>query len=329
MWYAETHNDLFDVKVQDRKFALIAKLDEEADVIVKTPAGPTEEFKLKELIMQGSVFGPIKSTVQIDTLGRDCIKNNQGLYKYKNVVSIPPLALIDDCLGFSTCSTDAVQMNSILNSKVTSKKLRLSSDKCHHLHISKKQSKCYNNLKAGSKTMKKSEECNYLGDILSTNGSVNNTIEKRRQKGIGICSQITGMINGLSLGHYYFKIAFIFRETMLLNGILTNLEVWHPVTDTQLEILEKVDQNYLKKILKSHSKTPKEALYLETGLLPIRYVAMRRRLMYLHNILIKPENELIKKVYQAQETLPSKGDWFQQVMEDKNKLGLNISDVQI
>ena len=160
-------------------------------------------------------------------------------------------------------------------------------------------------------------------------GSVDNTIEKRRQKGIGICSQITGIINGLSLGHYYFKIAFIFRETLLLNGILTNLEVWHPVTDTKLEILEKVDQNYLKKILKSHSKTPKEALYLETGLLPIRYVAMRRRLMYLHNILIKPENELIKKVYQAQETLPTKGDWFQQVMEDKNKLGLNISDFQI
>ena len=79
--------------------------------------------------------------------------------------------------------------------------------------------------------MKKSEECSYLGDILSTTGSVDNTIEKRRQKGIGIISQITGIINGLSLGHYYFKIAFIFRESMLLNGILTNLEVWHPVTN--------------------------------------------------------------------------------------------------
>ena len=52
MWYAETHNDLYDVKVQDKKFALIAKLDEEADVIVKTPCGPTEEFKLRELVMQ-------------------------------------------------------------------------------------------------------------------------------------------------------------------------------------------------------------------------------------------------------------------------------------
>ena len=52
MWFAETHNDLYDVKVQDKKFALIAKLDEEAEVVVKTPAGPTNEFKLNELIMQ-------------------------------------------------------------------------------------------------------------------------------------------------------------------------------------------------------------------------------------------------------------------------------------
>ena len=89
MWYAETHNDLYDVKVKDNKFALIAKLDEKADVVVKTPCGLTDEFTLDQLVMQGSVFGPIKSTIQIDTLGRDCQKNNQGLFKYKNVLSIP------------------------------------------------------------------------------------------------------------------------------------------------------------------------------------------------------------------------------------------------
>ena len=86
MWYAETHNDLYDMKIKDRKFALIAKLDEKAEVVVKTPAGSTDEFYLEKLIMQGSVFGPIKSTIQVDTLGRDCIKYNQGLFKYKNVI---------------------------------------------------------------------------------------------------------------------------------------------------------------------------------------------------------------------------------------------------
>jgi hypothetical protein len=71
--------------------------------------------------MQGSVFGPIKSTIQIDTLGRDCQKYNQWMFKYKNVLSIVPLALIDDCLGISRCGTDAVELNAILNAKIISK----------------------------------------------------------------------------------------------------------------------------------------------------------------------------------------------------------------
>ena len=137
------------------------------------------------------------------------------------------------------------------------------------------------------------------------------------------------MINGLSLGHYDFKIAFLSRETMLINGMLTNLEVWHPVSSNQLKILEKIDVNFLRKTLKSHSKTPKVALYLETGLLPIEFVAMQRRLMYLHNILKKSENELIRKVYETQKSLPTKNDWYQQISEDKDKLGLFLSDKEI
>ena len=49
------------------------------------------------------------------------------------------------------------------------------------------------------------------------------------------------MVNGISLGHHYYRIAFMFRECMLLNGILTNSEVWYPSNDTQLEVLEDID----------------------------------------------------------------------------------------
>ena len=96
----ETHNDMFDAKVQDDKFALIAKMDETAKVVVKTPCDPTDEFTLNKIVMQGSVSGPIKLTIQIDTLGRDCQNQNQGKFLYKNVMSVILLALIDDCLGF-------------------------------------------------------------------------------------------------------------------------------------------------------------------------------------------------------------------------------------
>ena len=199
------------------------------------------------------------------------------------------MALIDDCLGFSECGAGSVELNAIINTKITAKKLRLSVEKCNHLHISKRKNKCYNILKVGTSNMKKSMECSYLGDTLSSSGSLDATIEQRRQKGVGLCSQIVGIVDGLSLGHYYYKISFIFRECKLLNGILTNAEVWYPVTDHQIEILENIDLMFIRKLVKGHSKTAKEAFYLETGLLPIRFVMMKRRIMYLHHILQRSE----------------------------------------
>ena len=67
---------------------------------------------------------------------------------------------------------------------------------------------------------------------------------------------------------------------MLINGILTNSEVWSPVNDSQIDVLQNVDLILLKKLTNGHSKTAKEAFYLETGSLPLKYVIMKRRLIY-------------------------------------------------
>jgi hypothetical protein len=68
MDYAETHNDLWDVGVRDDRFAMIAKLDELAKVVVKTPSGITDKFELNKTVLQGTMFAPIKCSIQIDSL---------------------------------------------------------------------------------------------------------------------------------------------------------------------------------------------------------------------------------------------------------------------
>ena len=249
--------------------------------------------------------------------------------KYKNVLSIVPLALIDDCLGISRCGADAIEMNAILNTKIISKKLRLSAAKCNHLHFSKKSSSCYSNLKVDNLEMKKSEECSYLGDILSSNGSIDATIESRRQKEIGIVNQITGMVSGLSLGHYFFQISFLLRESMLLNGYLTNSEVWYPINTNQIDILEDIDLMLIRKLVKGHSKAPKEAYFMEAGLLPVRFVVMKRRMMYLHNLVTKSTSELIRNVYEVQKNIHTKHDWYNLVQENKAELNIMKTDDEI
>ena len=82
-------------------------------------------------------------------------------------------------------------------------------------------------------------------------------------------------------------------------------------------------------MLKAHSKTPIESLYLETGVVPIKYVIMSRRLSYLKNILSKNDHELIKKVYLAQKRKPVKNDWVKSVEDDLKQLKINLTDNQI
>ena len=325
MNYEETHNDLWDVGLDNDKFAIIAKLDEKSEVVVKTPCGTTDKIDIRQSIMQGTVYAPMKCTVQIDTLGRECLANGDGLYEYKKIVKVPALAMIDDVLGVTTCSDESVKLNSIINAKVETKKLRLSSDKCAKLHIGKRE-KCDHILKAHEVNMQQVSKSKYLGDIINNKGTIDDTIADRKSKSIGIISKITTILDTITFGMYYVDTALILREAMLVNGILTNCEIWYRVTEDHIKILESADITLFRKIFMAHSKTALEIFYLETGKIPLRYIVSKRRLLYLWNILKCNDNELIKKTYNAQKVASTKNDWFKLLESERLKFDIVHSD---
>ena len=84
-----------------------------------------------------------------------------------------------------------------------------------------------------------------------------------------------------------------------------------------------------RKILSAHPKIPLEALFLETMSIPIRYVLASRRILYLHAILQRDKNEMIRKVYDAQKNNPSPGDFTELVRKDCESIKLLLSDQEI
>ena len=103
------------------------------------------------------------------------------------------------------------------------------------------------------------------GDIISSDGSNFKNVKSRVGKGIGIISQIINILETVSFGKYYFQIAMTLRESMFLNGILTNSDVWYNLKKSEIEELEEIDRMLLRKILNTLISCPKEALYLESG----------------------------------------------------------------
>ena len=125
----------------------------------------------------------------------------------------------------------------------------------------------------------------YLGDIIPRDGKNKLNIESRVAKGLGIVSQIMDTLKSTSFGEHYFEMAVALRESMLVNGILTNCDVWYGLTDTDVGHLEEVDRLLFKQVLGVPSSCPIQAFYLEMGCLPISVIIKSRRLNYLHYLV--------------------------------------------
>ena len=83
--------------------------------------------------------------------------------------------------------------------------------------------------------------------VLSSDGKNTANIKHRVSKGLGIVNQIITLLEAVSFGPQYFEIAILMRESMLVNGILTNSKTWYNLLKAEVKELEEVDKLFLRK----------------------------------------------------------------------------------
>ena len=226
----ECLNDVFEAGVNDDFFPLLYEANKENFVAVQTPDGLSAREMIPELVMQGDVMSPLVSSLQVDTMGKECLEEKKLLYMYKNKVPIPPLGLVDDLLTISKCGVDTSSMARFINTKSALKKLQFGTEKCVKMHIGKhhyknicKEQKLdkweldvvtdpVTNLSyqtewfSGQEILEDKSEQLYLGDIIEQKGNHNMNIKRRKNKSIGITNQIIEILNSTYFGKYYYEV---------------------------------------------------------------------------------------------------------------------------
>ena len=104
MWFEETMNDMLEsMETRDDKFALISEMNSQVDLFVKTPVGDSDIFTVEKIEQQGTGLAPMKCSNQMDSIPRECLRENIEMFKYRKAVSIPPLGMIDDLGAIAEC----------------------------------------------------------------------------------------------------------------------------------------------------------------------------------------------------------------------------------
>ena len=333
------------------KLDLIYEANKSNEVSVQTPHGPTDRITVEKIVMQGETFAPLECSVQVDTFGKECLRENKLLLQYKGEVGIPPLSLVDDLVSVSRCGIESVRMNAFLNAKTNLKKLQYGEDKCHKLHVGKKTEICPNLLidtwtvkaadeyqtnvfdlidEEGNQCEVQNSDCErYLGDLISTDAKNIKNILARKSKGQGILKAILSKLEDICFGPYYFEVPMMFRQSLFLNSILLNSEVWYNLTTKDIQELESVDTELLRRILEAPVSTPTCMLFLELGCIPLKYVVMQRRQMFLHYVLQQKPDSLLLKCLNVQIKHLDEWDWVNQIYSDLQELKIILTFEQI
>ena len=118
--------------------------------------------------------------------------------------------------------------------------------------------------------------------------------------------EIRAILNDIPLGSKRLETGLTLRESWFVNGTLYNSEVWCNYRESDLKELGVLNRKILRCIIGAHAKSPQEMLYLETNVLRIPDIVSLRRLMYYQTVLKKDKNEIVRKVFVAQQNNSSK-----------------------
>ena len=331
LWLIDCLNDVYDslpLSKRNDKLALLFEANKRNMVAVNTAVGMTERINIPDIVQQGGTWGPGLCSNSVDTLGKKCRDRDENIYYYKKKSKVLIFAMCDDLNGVAKCGLESVALNSFITTQIELKRLRFhvpdknGKSKCHKIHVGRNHDSCPV-LKVHDTVMEAVTHDTYLGDIVSADGRNTLNVKKRIGKGLGIITQIVNLLEFVSLGEFFFEIFILLRESIFINGILTNSEIWYSITREEIKEMENLDMTLMRKIFKVPYSTPSEAYYLELGILSLETIIKKRRIMYYHYLVTRNEEEMLHSFFITQLYDPSPGDWTEQAKQDYEDLQIS------
>ena len=150
------------------------------------------------------------------------------------------------------------------------------------------------------------ESQKYLGFVISSTGNNMMNINAVKKKAIGKVKLALNKLNSLHLKHYYFECAVIILNVVVRSSILYASEMYYELKGNELRQLERIEEQFMRKVLNTTKGCPITMLYLTLGHVPARFEIQKMRILYLKYILSQKEDSLVRSFFNLQVEMPTK-----------------------
>ena len=315
-WLTGIMQVLYKQGIKDNHWTLIKRLNENISAKIQTKHGLTRNIQIKDSIRQGGVLSTTLYGLLMDEINKEISKENIGIQIEGTKKKTGSLLWVDDVLIITTEPQELQKGLNITNEVSNQYHIEYGSSKSNTQTIkhSRKKSADETAFTIGEMEIKPTETYKYLG--LTQNFKNNHEDHLKLIKGkleAAYQKMITLTGNSNFTGIEMETIWTVVQACLI--PIITYGGETMETKETNYKTVNMLLDNILKRILKTPKSTPRQALYIETGLLDPETIIKKNRISMEIRIK-KGDNQMMKEII----NLKHEGCWATQNGKIKNEM---------
>ena len=175
LWLKDCVLEMYNLGYHPNTLKILHEMNKEADIIIRTPVGNTDNIQVKEVVKQGTIFGPIMccaETSAVNSIGEEEIKYSYGKINVGMPVFMDDIATAGKAEHIRKGIKNCAKMDK-------EKKISFGSKKTKYMIVKtgrEKEEEINETVKAGR--IQRTDKCKYLRMTISTDGQLTEHIKE-------------------------------------------------------------------------------------------------------------------------------------------------------
>ena len=308
--------------INSQIWAIIKKLNENLTATIQTKFGPTRKIHIKDSIRQGGggggggggVLSVLQYALLMDEINKEIQGTNLGIKIPNTNTRVACLLWMDDVLILETRAKEKQTLLDITNKVAEKYHIKFGKEKSQTIIMGNPKEKP--KFKLGQMDLDVTHKYKYLGEMINDKMNLKDQITQTESKVEAAYQAITAIA-----GDRHYKNIQMSTVWKLVCSCLTPIITYAGETRNPSKAENKkfnqILDNILKRILMVPTSTPREALYIETGLLDVETLNDKNRIV-MSERLHKNGNKTLDEITNN----PAPGAWKEQVQKTREKYNL-------
>ena len=300
--------------LKSKLWLTIKSMNENLTARINTKYGLTRKIKIKDSITQGGVLSVIEYALMMDEISKNIAVENLGI-KISEDQNVGCLLWMDDVILITDKEEEMQKMLDITYKTMQPYHIEFGQSKSMAQMIGKVERIPFT---LGDTLLKYTDKYKYLGHIQNSKNNLADHLIEMKSKAEAAYQMIIAIAGNRNFKGIELDAIWEMTKSCIVSIITYSLEACNP-TKAEMKSINRIMENIITRILMVPPTTPKEILYIETGLLDMESTIEKNRINYANRVANTKKN-ILGKITKS----TNKGSW--KVVTDKISDDLGITE---